>query len=126
MSLDAFTLENWISQAGTAGWDWFKGAPGRTQEQLDAAKAKAQADIEMIAGAWRDFANTEPGRRALQALIDGTLNKTVSPMGMGLTMEQAALFGAAREGQNNIVWLITKLIAHGRDPQDQPKSREPQ
>ena len=60
-------------------------------------------DRKTIATAWAGFASTPGGKMALQALIDRTLNRPVYLAHLGYSAEQAAIYGAHREGQNFVV-----------------------
>jgi hypothetical protein len=69
----------------------------------------------------RPFA-TPGGHKALQALVDRTLNRTVYYSHLGLPAEQIAIYGAGREGQNFIVQLILNMIRLARE--EPPKQRD--
>lgn len=125
--MNAGDLQKWVERAATGGWEFFQpfAQPGLSDDQREALKAKAAEDRETIARAWQEFAATPSGEKALQVLLDGTVNRAVPPaVAMGFTMEQVAMFAQFREGQNNIAHGILKLIAHGRDTQDQPQPRD--
>jgi DNA-binding PadR family transcriptional regulator len=120
-------LQKWVERAATGGWEFFSpfASPGLSDDQRKALQSKAEEDRDTIARAWKDFAATPGGAKALQQLMDGTVNRAVPPaVAMGFTMEQVAMFAQFREGQNNVAHWILKLIAHGRDSNEQPQPRD--
>jgi hypothetical protein len=90
-------------------------APSKDELDRRARKAQEQRqDILRIARAWSDFEASPDGKRAMEQLLDQTVRRIVFHVTPGATAEQIALSGAFREGQNQIMTEILKLIAVGR------------
>ena len=117
-------VEDIIARTSTQGWDFFTGVPEEIRKRIEPIEAKAEEDRKMIAGAWADFAATEPGRVALQALFDSTINRTVFFVNLGQDAQAMAMWGCFREGQNALAHEIARQVALGREAEDQPKPRD--
>ncbi|EFO29133.1 putative ornithine aminotransferase RocD1 and RocD2 [Roseibium sp. TrichSKD4] len=114
-------MENIISGAAKGGWDWFDQVDDKAKAALKLDQEKAAEDRSAIARAWADFAATPGGEKALEALFDSTLRRTVFFVSLGLDMQSMAAFGAFREGQNSVAHLIAKAIAEGRGENTKPR-----
>lgn len=116
-------LEKIIASATKSGWDFFDEADPAIKERLDVRKRLEGENKDAIAHAWAEFAATPGGAKALEALYETTLGRTVYFVSLGLDMASMATFGAFREGQNALAHEIFRQIARGRG-EDQPKPRE--
>lgn len=114
-------LQDLISSANSAGWEWFGGVDEKVQEALNLDQEKSDQDRAAIAKAWADFAETPGGQKALQQLFDNTLLRTVFFVSLGLDPQSMAVYGAFREGQNSVAHLIARLIAEGRGETTKPR-----
>ncbi len=86
---------------------------------LARAAMEAQAEIKRIAS---EKFSDDAGRMLLEAICDATIRRPVMVVVRGLTIEQAALYAAKREGQNDTVYMLLAMIAGGRG--EQPPARE--
>ncbi|CAN7376030.1 hypothetical protein LJR231_002260 [Phyllobacterium sp. LjRoot231] len=116
-------MQKIIEGAAKGGWDWFEQADPEIQKRLGLVQEKESDDSKAIAHAWAHFAATPGGAKALQALFDRTLNRTVFFVQLGLDIQSMAVFGAFREGQNALAHEIARQIALGMND-DQPKPRD--
>ncbi|MCC4243419.1 hypothetical protein [Stappia indica] len=110
-----------VSGARNGGWDWFQQLDDKVAAALKLEQEKAQEDAEAIARAWADFARTPGGRKALEALFDTTLRRTVFFSSLGLDIQSMAVFGAFREGQNSVAHEIARQIAKGQGEPTKPR-----
>jgi len=106
------------------GWGFFEGLPEHVRKLLEPAQAKNEEDRKLVAAAWAQFAESEGGRLALQALFDSTLNRTVFFVNLGQDAQAMAMWGCFREGQNALAHEIARQVAVGRNPDNAPKPRE--
>ncbi len=111
-----------ISNAGKAGWEWFEQAPEAVRRQLEIDQSRAGEDGKAIARAWARFARSPDGRKALEALFDKTLRRTVFFTQLGLDPASMANWGAFREGQNALAHEIARQIGLGN--QEKVKARD--
>lgn len=116
-------LEQLVDGAARSGWEWFGGVDERVQKALLLDAARTDEDKRAIARAWADFAETPGGRKALEAMFDTTLRRTVFFASLGVDPMSMAVFGAFREGQNALAHEIARQIATGR-ADDPPKPRD--
>lgn len=114
-------MEDIISGAAKGGWNWFDQVDDKVKDALKLNQEKAAEDRKAIAQAWADFAATPGGEKALDALFDSTLRRTVFFVSLGLDMQSMAAFGAFREGQNSVAHLIARAIAEGRGETTKPR-----
>ncbi len=115
------SLENIISGAGKAGWEWFEQAPEAVRRQLEVDQSRASEDRQAIASAWARFADSPDGRKALEALFDATLRRTVFFTQLGLDPASMANWGAFREGQNALAHEIARQIGLGNQEKLKPR-----
>jgi hypothetical protein len=125
MSVEAGSIEAHIRDLASGGWE----ALDAFLDRDPVAKATSTRDTGLtdddkrdIQTAWAAFAATPGGHKALQALVDRTLNRTVYYSHLGLPLEQIAIYGAGRESQNFIVQLILNMIRLARE--EPPKQRD--
>ena len=85
------------------------------QKFIDAKRAEAEAESRAHQLAWARFAATTDGRAALEAMLDQTLRRGVYSYVPGATMDQTAMHGVFREGQNSLANEIMRMIALGND-----------
>jgi len=83
-------------------------------ERLERAREKQVAEAKVISRAWAEFAETEGGRRALDALLAMTLDRPIYFASLGNDPQQVVMFGAFREGQNAVATEILRQIKIGR------------
>lgn len=114
-------MQSLISGAKNGGWDWFGQVDEKVQAALDLQQKKSAEDAAAVAKAWADFAATPGGRKALDALFDVTLRRTVFFASLGLDLQSMAVFGAFREGQNAVAQEIARQIANGRGETTKPR-----
>lgn len=91
------------------------------QEVLDVSKKRSEEESRAVASAWSDFAKTPAGKKALNALFDRTLRRTVFFASLGLDVQSMAVYGAFREGQNAVAHEIARQIGIGRDEETKPR-----
>lgn len=119
------SLEDIIGSAARGGWDWFEGiADEKIRERVKLELARRDEDAQTIASAWAAFSMTEGGRKALEALFDSTLRRTVYFANLGQDAQSMAMWGAFREGQNALAQAIAKQIAAGLGMDEKPKPRD--
>lgn len=119
------SFEDIVKGASTGGWDWFKNVDPQVRQAVEIKKANAAAEQRAIDVAWAQFAATAGGRKALDQLFDSTLRRTVFFAQLGLPLDQMAVFGALREGQNALAQEIARHIAAGRGSTTRkPKPRD--
>lgn len=116
-------LEHLLSAAGT-GWDFFDGVPDAIRKRVELQDAKSEEDRRIVSAAWAAFAETPGGRKALEALFDTTLRRTVYFVNLGQEPGAMAMWGAFREGQNAVAHAIAVQISRGRETDEQPKPRD--
>jgi hypothetical protein len=116
-------VEDLIGSAKNAGWEWFERMDPKVAEKLHTGAGLKEADKREISAAWAAFAASPGGTKALQALFNETLNRTVFFTALGIDPGQAAAYGAFREGQNSVAFIIAKMIADGREAK-KPKERD--
>lgn len=109
------SLDEMIAGAATSGWEWFDGADEKIRERLDVRRNLAGEEGKAIARAWADFAATPGGEKALTAMWQATLGRTVFFVNLGLPADQFMPFGCFREGQNALAHEIFRQIAKGRN-----------
>lgn len=114
-------MEHLIQDAAKGGWDWFDGADEKVKAALETRQKRSSEDSRAIASAWAGFAETAGGRKALDALFDTTLRRTVYFASLGLDIQSMAVFGAFREGQNALAQEIARQIARGRNEEAKPR-----
>lgn len=117
-------LEDIISRAGSSGWDFFDKLPDDIRQRVELQQAKVTEDRETIARAWANFASTPDGQKALQAMFDQTINRTVFFVNLSQDPAAMAMWGCFREGQNALAHEIARQIARGRQSEEQPKPRD--
>lgn len=112
--IGAGSIEDFVKLLKNGGWEMFEDSgdtPAQKATSLSRAWGTLTAeDQKTIQTAWAEFAASPGGRMALQALIDRTLNRPVFITHLGLSAEQVAIAGAAREGQNQVVTIILNQI----------------
>lgn len=123
MSTQANALEDIIANAARGGWDWFDRIDPKIRETVELKLGERSQDAETIAQAWAGFMATPGGRKALEALFDTTLRRTVFFTTLGVPSDQVLAFGAFREGQNALAHEIARQIAIGQG-EVQPQPRE--
>lgn len=120
-------LDQLVDYGRKAGWDFIDGiadaGDARIRDQLRQAE-KDDADRKTVEAAFKAFHASPEGRKALQYLCDRTINRPVFLTHLGLSAEQVAIYGAHREGANQLMWQILKLIATGEPDDKQPAPRE--
>lgn len=77
------------------------------------ARAAIEAAEQIKAIAARKFGDGE-GRLLLEALCDATIRRPLIMVAPGMSLEQAALYAAKREGQNETLYMLLAMIAEGR------------
>ncbi|MBL4693517.1 MAG: hypothetical protein JKY92_09345 [Magnetovibrio sp.] len=112
--MNANDFEKIVSGAAQAGWDWFDQFDGDIKEKVKLDQERSEEDRKAIASAWSDFAKTSAGEKAIDALFDATLRRTVYFTSLGVDPLSVAQFGAFREGQNSVAQTIALMIALGR------------
>ncbi|MBT56179.1 MAG: hypothetical protein CMF72_22610 [Mameliella sp.] len=115
------SIEEIISGAGSAGWDWFEQAPQAVRDQFQKRQQLAAEDARAVGRAWAEFYNTPGGRKALDHMFDTTLRRTVYFATMGVDMASMATFGAFREGQNALAHEIARQINIGLAEEAKPR-----
>lgn len=119
--MQANPLENIIANAAKGGWDWFEKVDPQIREMVDARQAKASEDARSISSAWAWFYSTPQGKKALEALFDSTLRRTVFFAQLGLDPSSMAVWGAFREGQNAVAHEIARQIGLGMNEETKPR-----
>lgn len=123
--MGAGSIEDFIQQLKSGGWEMFEeGGDDAVTKATSLQKAWGSLtpdDQVEIQTAWAEFAATPSGRKALQALVDRTLNRPVFITHLGLTAEQVAIAGASREGQNIVVGVILNQIAKAHEKPTQQR-----
>uniref|UniRef100_UPI003BAC3254 hypothetical protein n=1 Tax=Stappia sp. TaxID=1870903 RepID=UPI003BAC3254 len=114
-------FEGLIQGARNGGWDWFEKQDERVSSALKLEMEKSAEDARAVASAWASFAATPGGQKALEALFDTTLRRTVYFASLGLDIQSMAVFGAFREGQNAVAHEIARQIAKGRGETEKPR-----
>lgn len=107
------SIEDIVSSAGSAGWEWFEAAPQAVRDQFAKRQQLAAEDARAVGRAWAEFYNSPGGRKALEHMFDTTLRRTVFFATMGVDMQSMAVFGAFREGQNALAHEIARQIGIG-------------
>lgn len=113
MTFNPADLESLIARAQSDGWGFFDGLDDETKKRADVEKARQMEENAAICQAWADFYRSEGGRKALETLFDATLRRTTWFSQIGVPMDQMAVFGAFREGQNAFAHAIARCIAKG-------------
>lgn len=116
-------FEQLLASAGQ-GWDFFDGVDEAVRKRIELRDAATAEDRKTIAAAWAEFAATPGGRKAIDALFDTTLRRTVYFVNLGQEPGAMAMWGCFREGQNAVAQAIAVQIALGRDSKEQPKPRD--
>ncbi len=119
--MEANPFEAIIANAGKAGWEWFEQAPAAVREQLEISQTRNVEDGKAIARAWARFARSPDGKKALEALFDKTLRRTVFFTQLGLDPASMANWGAFREGQNALAHEIARQIGLGNAEKVKPR-----
>jgi len=88
------------------------GKPDVKDLPMDAQIAKEQHD-RLRAIAARKFGDVE-GRELLEGLCDATVRRPLIVVLPGVKIEDAALYAAKREGQNETIYMLLAWIAEGR------------
>jgi hypothetical protein len=118
------SLEDIVGDAAKGGWEWFDQVDPRIRELVQVKKDLAREEARIVAGAWARFAETPGGRKALEALFDSTLRRTVFFVQLGDDVNPHNKWGNFREGQNAVAFEIARQIAAGRGDKRKPKPRE--
>ncbi len=121
------SFEKLIESAKDGGWGFLDQVEEKLSDVLgkgSVAGKQNEEDHRAIVSAFQQFAATSGGAKAMQWLVDQTINKTVFITHLGYSAEQVAIFGAHREGANQLVWQILKLLAEDTSEENQPKTRE--
>ena len=114
-------LHDIIANAGKAGWEWFEQAPEAVRRQLQVDQSRTSENAHAIASAWARFYRSADGRKALDALFDSTLRRTVFFTQLGLDPASMANWGAFREGQNALAHEIARQISLGEKERLKPR-----
>lgn len=105
---EALSLDQLMERAGLTGWPSLdKLLDPRAEMPPDALEKGARAIAPILAA----FAATAEGREILEWLADITVRRPHYVHGM--TMEQAAMYAAGREGQDGVLFTVLKTIATG-------------
>lgn len=112
-----------IQRMMTGGWDALEGVSSEVRRRVALEDERSADEKRVINAAWARFAASEDGRRALEALFDVTLRRTVFFVNLNLPPDQVLAWGAFREGQNALAHAIARAIAEGQGD-DPPKPRE--
>lgn len=125
MNFSPSTIEDIIKGISDGGFDPHStGAVTEAAKQVQLQRARSAEDAKTIAHAWARFYETPDGRMALDQLFDTTLRRTAYFAQLGIPLDQVALYGALREGQNGVAQMIARLISIGRGDDQQVKPRE--
>lgn len=117
------SFQDLIGGAAQGGWDWFDRADGEIQKRLDVRRDLEGEDAKAVARAWAEFSRTPGGEKALLALFNSTIRRTVFFVNLGLDPMSMAVFGAFREGQNALAEEIKRQIFKGLN-EEAPKPRD--
>lgn len=117
-------LEEIISGASRAGWDWFDQLDPKVKELVTLQREENAEKATRIAKAWARFAESADGAEALEAMFVSTLDRTVWFVQLGEDVNPHGKWGYFREGQNALAHEIRRQIAAGREkPQPKPRDR---
>lgn len=115
------SLEQIISQANGAGWEFLEGLPDDIRRRLEVKKSESEHEARAIARAWADFYQTPGGAKALEHLFGSTLRRTVFFVNLGQEPLAMGVFGAFREGQNALAQEIARQINKGLAEPTEPR-----
>lgn len=119
--MKAQSIQDIISGASGAGWEWFSQVDPAVKAALDVQQSRASDDDRAVSLAWARFAQTPDGAKALERLFDTTLRRTVFFVQLGLDPQSMAVFGAFREGQNALAHEIARQIGLGNAEAVRPR-----
>lgn len=106
-------VEKLIEEAGKGGWRWFDKAQSQIDKQINPGRKAAnlsKEDATTIRGAWKRFYHSPDGRKALDELCRRTTRQPLVQIHHCQSAEQAGLNAAYREGQNDVMLGILRII----------------
>jgi len=116
------STEDLMKSAGSAGWDWFDEAQKKIDARINPGR-KSQTlsteDGKTIRAAWKRFFHSPDGRKALEDLAQRTTNQPLVQIHHCQSAEQAGMNAAYREGQNNVMLAILRII-DSPEPEEKP------
>ena len=118
-------MEAILAQAAEGGWDFFDLLPADIRDgvknRVSLEQVRDEETAKLIASAWARFARSPDGRKAMEALFDATLRRTVYFVNLGQDAQAMAMWGAFREGQNALAQEIARQIARGQREKLKPR-----
>lgn len=115
------SMEDILAHAAKGGWDFFDRLPSDLQKRVSPEQVRDEETAKLIASAWARFARSSDGRKAMEALFDATLRRTVYFVNLGQDAQSMAMWGAFREGQNALAQEIARQIARGQREKLKPR-----
>lgn len=119
------SMETILAQAATGDWDFFDQLPDDIRDgvkkRVSLEQARDEEEGKVIASAWARFARSADGRKAIEAMFNVTLRRTVFFVSLGQDAQSMAMWGAFREGQNALAQEIARQIARGQSEKLKPR-----